>query len=640
MEWRSVFVFLAGFILLISTNLKGQSRVDSLESELAKASHDTVRLQCMVGLVEELGPTPEGIKYNEQMGVLAKAGMNSSDPSTVTASRIKYITFLGNAGYIAEINGDIPLALQYYNEGIELSKEGVDPLVYASLLNNIGYVYSGLGDMPRAMSYYRSALHIRDSLNDKRGIATCINNLAGIYRDQGELDTALVYYERFTATCAEIKDSSGIALGLNNIGKMYITLHDTLKAREYLDRSYAISVKIGDEKEIGHSLYGKALLSFESGDFVRTRAYLEDAIDHQKRAGHMRSMASSMLKLAETELKLGEHELALQYASESHEIALKTGYLDLIQRSAGTLKNVYRQTGNDSLALVMYELEVKMRDSITNETNRKLIIRNGLEREFELKTVELEQISQREKLIRNFALGGLGIVLIFLVFVIIQRNNISKERKRSDALLLNILPSAVAEELKVTGKSETQAFDEVTVLFTDFKGFTQISERLSPKELVQELDEHFKAFDAIMEKYGVEKIKTIGDSYMAAGGLPVANTTNPFDVVTAAMDIKTYMENVNAGKQAGKEVFEIRIGIHTGPIVAGIVGVKKFAYDIWGDTVNTASRMESSGEAGKVNISESTYQHVKDNFNCTYRGNITAKNKGEIAMYFVDSSKT
>jgi class 3 adenylate cyclase len=237
-------------------------------------------------------------------------------------------------------------------------------------------------------------------------------------------------------------------------------------------------------------------------------------------------------------------------------------------------------------------------------------------------------------------MGGFAIVLLFAGVFLTQRNRISKEKKRSEELLLNILPEEVAEELKEKGSAEAKQIDQVSVLFTDFKGFTQLSEKLTPKELVTEIDTCFRAFDHIMQKYGVEKIKTIGDAYMAAGGLPVPNTTHAVDVVNAALDIQKFMHEHKAEREAaGKLFFEIRIGVHTGPVVAGIVGVKKFAYDIWGDAVNTASRMESSGEVGKVNISGVTYELVKDKFKCSHRGKISAKNKGEIDMYFVEESR-
>jgi ligand-binding sensor domain-containing protein/class 3 adenylate cyclase len=223
---------------------------------------------------------------------------------------------------------------------------------------------------------------------------------------------------------------------------------------------------------------------------------------------------------------------------------------------------------------------------------------------------------------------------------LVQKNKIIEmEKQRSDDLLLNILPEEVAEELKVKGSAEARQFDEVTVLFTDFKNFTQITEKMSAKELVEEIHTCFKAFDNIIGKYGIEKIKTIGDSYMCAGGLPIPSKTHAEDVIRAALEIKDYVENRAQHREAaGVEPFHIRIGIHTGPVVAGIVGVKKFAYDIWGDTVNTASRMESSGENGKINISETTYGLIRNKFKCVYRGKIQTKGKGEMDMYFVEDA--
>ncbi|MEO8149969.1 MAG: adenylate/guanylate cyclase domain-containing protein [Bacteroidia bacterium] len=231
---------------------------------------------------------------------------------------------------------------------------------------------------------------------------------------------------------------------------------------------------------------------------------------------------------------------------------------------------------------------------------------------------------------------GPGSVIFLMVFYFQEKRIFFQ--KRSEILLLNILPAETAQELKATGAAEAKSFDEVTVMFTDFKGFTTMSEKLSPQELVNEINYCYSAFDNIITKYGIEKIKTIGDSYMCAGGLPVANKTNAEDTIKAAIEIRDFMEHEKQKRQAeAKPFFEIRIGCNTGHVVAGIVGLKKFAYDIWGDTVNIASRMESSGKPGKVNISCSTYQLVKDKFKCEHRGKIEAKNKGMIDMYFVES---
>jgi class 3 adenylate cyclase len=250
-------------------------------------------------------------------------------------------------------------------------------------------------------------------------------------------------------------------------------------------------------------------------------------------------------------------------------------------------------------------------------------------------------VQWRTKSLRDQKVKLEGIVQERTAEVVAQKDIIEQEKGKSDELLLNILPYDIAEELKNTGRSEARYFEEVSVLFTDFKDFTKIAEGLSPKDLIKEIDYCFRGFDEIMAKYGVEKIKTIGDAYMAAGGLPVSNTTHPFDVVDAGLEIVAFMKAYKENRRLqGLESFEIRIGIHTGPAISGIVGTRKFAYDIWGDTVNLASRMESSGEPGKVNISSATFEKIKDTFECTPRGKIVAKNKGEVEMYFVEKRKS
>ncbi|MBR9921908.1 MAG: hypothetical protein GYB31_13790 [Bacteroidetes bacterium] len=217
---------------------------------------------------------------------------------------------------------------------------------------------------------------------------------------------------------------------------------------------------------------------------------------------------------------------------------------------------------------------------------------------------------------------------------------LEEEKAKSDDLLLNILPAETAEELKSNGSAKAQRFESVTVMFSDFIGFTNIAEKLEPEQLVKEIDYCFRAFDEIMEMYGVEKIKTIGDAYMCVGGLPGTSQKAAVQVVKAALEMQSFMHAIAVERDlSGKPHFEARIGIHSGPVVAGIVGIKKFAYDIWGDTVNIAARLESKGKSGKVNISKSTYELVKDVFNCSPRGKIKVKNKGDIEMYYVEGLK-
>jgi adenylate cyclase len=211
------------------------------------------------------------------------------------------------------------------------------------------------------------------------------------------------------------------------------------------------------------------------------------------------------------------------------------------------------------------------------------------------------------------------------------------EKEKTEALLANVLPKNTASEIMEKGKATKIKYNFVTVLFSDIQGFTKIAEEMNPEMLIDELDKFFFYFDSVVEKFGIEKIKTIGDAYMCAGGIPEKNRTNPVEVILAALEMKAYMNKLKQTSEIeGMKYWDIRIGIHTGTVVAGVVGQKKLSYDIWGDTVNTASRMESSGEAGKINISGTTFEFVKEFFSCEYRGKMPVKYKGELEMYFVN----
>ncbi|MBP5668081.1 MAG: PAS domain S-box protein [Salinivirgaceae bacterium] len=217
---------------------------------------------------------------------------------------------------------------------------------------------------------------------------------------------------------------------------------------------------------------------------------------------------------------------------------------------------------------------------------------------------------------------------------------LQREKKRSDDLLLNMLPSDIVAELKKSGKARPRVYNCASVLFADIKDFTQWSEKLEPNTLIDTLQELFSAFDDVLQQNYIEKIKTIGDAYMCAGGLPMPNHSHPFDIVLAAFGLQSAVRVLDEKRaRAGGDPWLMRIGIHTGPVVTGVVGKTRTVYDVWGDSVNTASRLESACEPGKINISKTTYDVIKDYFECEYRGKIPAKHKGEIDMYFVNRLK-
>jgi class 3 adenylate cyclase len=271
--------------------------------------------------------------------------------------------------------------------------------------------------------------------------------------------------------------------------------------------------------------------------------------------------------------------------------------------------------------------------------------------DFEVSQKQLEEdLLNQQKRTQQIITISTGIALVLLTFLVIgifrryryiNKTNkiIEEEKNRSDLLLLNILPSETAQELKESGRVKAKRFDSVSVMFTDFQGFTLSSQNFSPEKLVRSVDYYFSEFDKIIGRHGLEKIKTIGDSYMCAGGLPFPSEDHPVQMIEAALEITEFMEEAKNSKASDVADFVIRIGINTGPVVAGVVGTRKFAYDIWGDTVNVAARMESNSKPGRINISEYTYELIKDRFNCKFRGKIDVKNHGSMNMYYVIGRK-
>jgi adenylate cyclase len=305
--------------------------------------------------------------------------------------------------------------------------------------------------------------------------------------------------------------------------------------------------------------------------------------------------------------------------------------------------NEYTKTNQPNQAIDFYKKALKLSEENTYYIKNQLSQAN----------LENEKDFRFKQYLITFTILIVIVLLIYIIyrsykftkktktFLNQQNEVIASEKEKSDKLLLNILPKDIAEELKESGFSIVKHYDLVSVLFADFAGFSKIVEEISFELLVAELDMYFKKFDKTVEKYHLEKIKTIGDAYMLAGGLPIPNPNNPILTVLAGLHIQRIIESKNVYKILNNiSLWELRVGIHTGPVIAGVVGEKKFAYDIWGDTVNIASRMESAGDISKVNISGTTYELIKDYFDCTYRGKIPVKSKGEIDMYYVEKIKS
>ena len=655
--------------------------LDSLKTELAFAFTDTQRADLLQQIVLYYGDykAEEGITY---IPALLELAALIDDPHGLAMSK-------GLAGRLYWRIGDFDTALRFHFQARDVYSELKDSFGLARVLTYIGQDYADGGNYPEAMNYFRKALNMYELLDNIEGQSNIYGLFSWVFEQQGNLIESVHYNREALRICEEIGDTYGMAIYLSNLGNTHLSMDQYDKALEYYQRSIPMMEKRNDFINVGNTYMSigyaymlkgeledaivntaRALQTGEQiqdkyiigkshhrmGEILESQQQWAKALEHYVLSARSFEANNSKQMLAESLAKVGSMHTRLSQlplADEAFERAAKIlreidseaarmryyGGLEALDSARGRWRDAYRH----------HKAYILLRDKIHNDENTRQIMRTTLQYEFDRKEAAAKaeeerrealarEELQRQKLVRNGFVGGFAVMMAFAGIFWFQRNKIKKGKQLSDSLLLNILPAEIAEELKRDGRSEARLCNEVTVMFADIQGFTRIAEKLSPKDLVGEIDTCFKAFDTIISKYGIEKIKTIGDAYMAAGGLPVPADDSVKNTVLAALDMQAFIRAHKAENEAsGKPAFDMRVGIHTGPVVAGIVGVKKFQYDIWGDTVNTASRMETSGVVGKVNISEATYKLVKDAFRCEYRGKIEVKGKGKPGMYFVTS---
>ncbi len=626
-------------VLCFSLFAKADDRaIDSLKALVKSGIDDTSKVNALNSLCKKyLGNNPqEAIKIATEAKELAeKAGFQKGKAYALKNIGIAYYT-----------QGKYIETLDYWQQSQVVFKSINDKVGVANILSNIGVLYFDQGDNTKALELYLEALKLAEETKDTLRIATSCINIGAVYFDKPAThDKARQYYLRALPLSESNGDNDLTGTVAVNLGEIYLENNQDDSALYFFEKS----LKAYEESpNIPYSLTAIGKVWAKKGDFDKAIAYQRQAYETATKLESKNDITISLIGLAQSFEKKGDSEQAQEYYLKAEKIAKEFRATLRLKEIYEGLSTIYAELSDFGKAFKYQQLLINIKDTIYNiDVDKKLgTLQFGFdiqkkEGEINLLTKDKEikeQEIKRQKIVRNGFIGGFAVVLLFASIFLRQRNRISKEKQRSDELLLNILPSETAEELKATGAAKAKSFDNISVLFTDFKNFTRASELLSAEELVKEINYCYSEFDRIITKYGIEKIKTIGDAYMCAGGLPVTNTTHPIDVVKAGLEMVAFIEaNKQERISKGQPYFELRLGIHTGPVVAGIVGIKKFAYDIWGDTVNTASRMESSGETGKVNISGTTYELIKDRFKCTHRGKIQAKNKGEIDMYFVES---
>lgn len=589
-----------GFFFIIFISSYGQTKVvgDSLELLFTQGAYQE---QDKLKILKELAVTHSDVDkrllYSELL-IQAATELDSS-----------IYLFQGylEKGTSLRVKGDLANSLESYFEGARIAEKEENNNLLGKVYIAMADVYSIMGNHQNAVKYHQNAIRILRQENDSISIASALLNAGDELINVNSLDSALKYTTEAEVIFNKLDSKVGQAYSLGNLGMIYAKLGLDLKAEYHMNKAILILQDL-------HEYYPIAVYL----------TYISDIY-----------------------LEKGEEKLALNYASLSLDLAQKHGMKKQVSDANLTLSKIYERTGNSEEAFKYFKNHIAYKDSVNNITSVQQMADLRTDFEVSKKQIEVDLLNQQKKTQQIIVIAVvIALILICLLafglyrrYLFIQKTKliIEKERNRSDELLLNILPKETANELKLNGKVEAKKFDSVTVLFSDFKSFTQYAEQLSPELLVERVDYYFSRFDQIMEKYGLEKIKTIGDAYMCAAGLPFPSQDHAAKMVLAALEMAQFVND--AKNDNSTHQFEIRIGIHSGPVVAGIVGTKKFAYDIWGDTVNIAARMESSSEAGKINISENTHQLIYKAFECEYRGEIEAKNRGMMKMYYVTAKK-
>ena len=639
MKGRIIIALLCG--LTVSTTSFSQSFTGRPE--------DTARVNALLSKGKELA------------GTQPEQAMTHTREAKALAEQVQYRSgvayALKNMGLVYFYQSKYLETVQYWTQAMEVFQSINDQVGVSNMLSNIGVIYHTQGDYEKALANHLASLKAAEQSRDQMRIVTALQNIGTCYALKRETyDKALRYYLRALELGRHVKEYKDLAATAANIGEVYFNQGDNAKALDYFILALKEYKDTENEKYLPFVYNSIGKVYKAQGNYAEALTYHRKAFNAAQVVDDSRKkhITQSLLGLANTYRARGELLTAIRYYSQAEEYGREINSLDELKDIYLGMSTAYSNLNRYDKAFHYQSLYTDMKDTLYNiETDKKL---TRMEFDFNLQKKEGEiSLLTKDKTLKELELKRqkqakyallVGLVLLFAIAWIIYRNYRAKvkinqvldyQKDQIEGLLLNILPAEVARELQETGSSTPRHYENASVLFTDFKGFTTLADKMSPQELVEELSACFTAFDNIIEKHKLEKIKTIGDAYMCAGGIPVPDKDHHFRIVRAGMEIQDYILKMNLKRKAkGQTPWDIRIGIHAGPVVAGVVGRKKYAYDIWGSTVNIASRMESNGAPGQINISSAMYDIIKDKYVCSHRGKIYAKNVGEIDMYFLE----
>jgi class 3 adenylate cyclase/Tfp pilus assembly protein PilF len=681
-------LFFIIFILIntqfLNAQLQGQAKIDSLLKELPKIKEDTNGVKLLKEISIEnyiLFSSDKAIEFiKKSLDLSIKINWQYG----ITAS-------YNNLGLYFQQKNDSIKAVQYFNKALILSKKYNDKAFTAKILLNLGRFYLGRLDHPKSIAYSNSSLEIYKELDYKKGICISLSVIASTYQAMSNYSSALEYSLNALKICEFIDDeeliipilkliggiylykkdyqksleydlkalnnykgnnSGALALMLNGIGASYYWLENYSESLKYYKKALTHAQKINYHSMTSILKSNIGLIFSKEKKYSEAKLYFDEALDMSKEYKYKRG-------IADIEGNLGEMYLLMSRDFENSNIENKTelflkkdialnkavdhllnsvnmyneiGGGKFYIRSFDYLSEAYQLKGDYLNALKYYKESQILHDSIFSSENNTKIANLEAKRENELKEKEIEILKaekEKEKLQRYAMFGGIAGLGIIIGLILIQR-------RKSEKLLLNVLPEKIAKRLKAKEHPIADHFDGASVIFIDIVGFTSLSSNADPKRVVSVLNDIFTSFDKLADKHGLEKIKTIGDAYMAVAGIPEIQKDHSKRTAQMALDIKSEMKDFKTSD--GTEI-KFRIGIDCGAVVAGVIGEKKFIYDLWSDAVNTASRMESTGESGQIQITENFKTELEKfdgNWNFTFRGEFEIKGKGIMKTYFLE----
>jgi len=638
-------------ILVLSINtakaqLSGQAKIDSLLKELPNMEEDTNGVNLLFHLTNEYTYiNPENaIKY----------GLKGIKISKNIGWDIGTGNLLNSVGVGFQNQSNFTKATEYFLKALKINNKLKNKLNIAKNLGNIGIIYSHQSNHSKAIEYFLKALKINEELKYNSGIASNLSAIGNIFYLQSELDKALEYYQKSLKIYKKLNFKIGIATITNNIANIYASQEKYTKAVEYFKEARIVYEELGNINGVA-TIQGNigAIYNLQS-DFINAHIYYQKSLLNFEKMMNKSGEANAHAKIGylflnlvndtiinksenKTQLILDKEtnlNKAIEHINKSNAITKKIGEILQTSHILNLLSDAYKLKGDYKKAFETYKEYKTLKDSIFSTENQTKIANLEAKRENELKEKEiviLRKEKENEKLQRYAMFGGIAGLGIIIGLILIQR-------RKSEKLLLNVLPAKIAKRLKAKEHPIADHFDDASIIFIDLVGFTKMSSSANPKEIVGLLNDIFTSFDKLADKHGLEKIKTIGDAYMAVAGIPEIQTDHAKRTALMALDIKHEMKDF---KTSDGTVIKFRIGIDCGAVVAGVIGEKKFIYDLWSDAVNTASRMESTGEKGQIQITENFKEELEKydgDWNFTFRGEFEIKGKGLMKTYFLEEN--